>query len=234
MLYQVYVLLLTPLLLLVFFLYKGNLYELFTVLAPFILMAVILLDVQKYITIEYYLIFLILALLGLCYYAGKKYKTKMLYPVVMAVAVLNIFTGIYYFKRTSDREENGFFTALRSIKKWDGERIASEEYLLAAYISDITDETHKILMDDAAAYKIMAHLRSLKPVVMPVNNNFITIAENPKIGVRYICIAKGNNRLKSFTVLNEYNIRLMESRRQLETKLMFETKSWGVYRVMQN
>ncbi|MBS1578678.1 MAG: hypothetical protein JST29_03420 [Bacteroidetes bacterium] len=232
MIYQVYVLLLTPLLILVFFLYKGNLYELFTVLAPFILMAVVLIDVQKYITIEYYLIFLVLALISLCYYAGKKYKSKILYPIIMAVALLNIFTGIYYFKKTVDREEVSFFATLKNVKQWKEERANSEEYVLAAYISDITDETHKILMDDAAAYKVMAHLRSLKPVIMPVNNNFITIAENPKAGARFLCVAKDNNLLKSFTVLNEYNRTLMENRRQLSTKLMFETKNWAIYKVL--
>lgn len=231
--FQTYVLLLTPLLLLVFFIYKGNLYELFTLLAPFILMSIILLDYQYYITIEYYLIFLVLALLGICFYAGKKYNVKLLYPVIMAVAILNIFTGIYYFKKTGDKEELAFFTSLKKAsKQWKSNRGASEEYQLAAYISDIADETHKILMDDAAAYKIMAHLRSLKPVIMPIDNNFITIVENPRVGAKFICVAKANNLLRSFTVLNDYNIHLMETRQQIIPILMYETKNWAIYKIM--
>jgi len=120
--YQAYVLLLTPLLILVFFMFKGTTYELFTLLAPFILMSVLLLDVQRYITIEYYIIFLALALIGMCFYAGKKYKSKIQYPIIIAVTLLNIFTGIVYFKHTKDREENRFFTALKSVKKWKAER----------------------------------------------------------------------------------------------------------------
>ena len=230
--FQIYILLLTPLLVLLFVLFKGNLYELFTILAPFILISIILLDNQVYITIEYYLIFLIIALLGISVYAGRKYKTKFLYPVIMAVAILNIFTGIFYFKHSSDIEEKLFFSSLKKVSKWKDERQTSEEYQLAAYISDITDETHKILMDDAAAYKIMAHLRTLKTVVLPNNNNFITIVENPKLGARFVCVAKSVNRLRSFTVLNDYNIHQMEIRQQFRPILMFETKNWAVYKII--
>ena len=87
-------------------------------------------------------------------------------------------------------------------------------------------------MDDAAAYKIMVHMRNLKHVVMPVDNNFLTVVENPKYGAKYICVAKSNNRLKSFTVLNEYNINLMTLRNRFTPVLMFETPHWAVYRIM--
>jgi hypothetical protein len=230
--FQVYILLLTPLLLFLFFIFKGTMYELFTLIAPFILISIILLDNQVYITVEYYLIFLILALLGISFYAGKKYKTKLLYPILMAVAIANIFTGIFYFKHSIDREENQFFYALKKVSKWKDERQTTEEYQLATYISDITDETHKILMDDAAAYKIMAHLRTLKNVVLPMNFNFITIVENPKLGARYVCVAKAVNRLRSFTVLNDYNIHQMEIRQQFTPILMFETKNWAIYKIV--
>lgn len=229
--FQAYILLLTPLLILLFFMFKGTLYELFTLLAPFILISIILLDNQVYITIEYYLIFLVLALLGIIVYAGRKYKTKFLYPVIMATAILNIFSGIFYFKRSSDREEKQFFNSIKKISKWKDERQTSEEYQLASYISDITDETHKILMDDAAAYKIMAHLRTLKTVISPNRNNFITIVENPKSGARFICVAKDVNRLRSFTVLNDYNIHQMELRQEFHPVLMFETKNWAIYKI---
>ncbi|MDE3235740.1 MAG: hypothetical protein KGO81_07285 [Bacteroidota bacterium] len=229
---QAYILLLTPMLILVFFLFKGKLYELFTLLAPFVLISVILLNVQYYITIEYFMIFLVLALLGICIYAGKRYTSKMMYPIILGVAILNVFTGIYYFNNTDDAEEKFFFAKLKDSRKWRNERNSSEEYQLAAYISDLADETHRILMDDAAAYKIMAHMRSLKSVIMPIDNNFITVVENPKVGARFICVAKNNNRLKSFTVLNEFNINKMAERQEFVPMLMFETKHWAVYKVI--
>ncbi|HEX3025473.1 MAG TPA: hypothetical protein VHP12_09695 [Chitinophagaceae bacterium] len=230
--FQTYILLQTPLLILVFFIFKGTLYELFTILAPFILISIILLGNQVYITIEYYLIFLILALLCISIYAGKKYKIKFLYPIIMATTIINIFTGIFYFIHSSDKEEGQFFDSAKKISKWKDERQTSEEYQLASYISDITDETHKILMDDAAAYKIMAHLRSLKNVISPINNNFITVVENPKSGARFICVAKSENQLRSFTVLNDYNIHQMELRKEFHPLLMYETKNWAIYKII--
>ncbi len=230
--YQFYVLALTPLLLLVFIMFKGKIYELFTLIAPFILISVLLIDIQYYLTAEYYLIFLVLGLLGICLYAGKKYTSKLMWPVILGVTFLNIFTGIFYFRNSADREEHAFFSYVKKAKNWRDVRGASEEYRLAAYISDLADPTHKILMDDAAAYKIMVHMRNLKPVVMPVDNNFITVVENPKSGAKYICVAKSNNRLKSYTVLNEYNINLMMSRHRFDAILMFETPHWAIYRIM--
>jgi hypothetical protein len=230
--YQVYLLLLTPLLVLVFFLFRGKLYELFTLLGPFILISIILLNVQYYITIEYLMTFLILALIGLCFYSEKKYSSRIVWPIIMATAILNIFTGILYFNRTSDEEEKKFFASLKTVKKLQDTRTGTEEYILAAYISDITDETHKILMDDAAAYRIMAHLRSLKSVIMPINNNFLTIVENPKAGAKYVCIAKTKNRLQGYTVLNEYNIKQMTERQSFKPMLMFETENWIIYKII--
>lgn len=230
--FHFYVLALTPMLILVFFIFKGKMYELFTLFVPFILLSVLLLDNQSFITIEYYLIFLVVALIGVYYYAGKRFKTKFLYPVLIIVAVLNVFAGIYYFKHTGDREEKAFYEAFRAMKNIDEPRKTSEEYQLAAYISNIVDNTHKILMDDAAAFRIMAHLRSLKPVVMPVDNNYITIAENPKLGVKYIFIAKASNPLRNFTVWNDYDFKQMQLRQKFQSVIMYETQNWAIYKVL--
>jgi hypothetical protein len=230
--FQFYVLALTPMLVLTFLIFKGKMYEFFTLIVPFILLAILLLDNQTFITIEYYLILLIIALVGIYYYAGKRFNVKYLYPVVIIVAVLNVFTGIYYFKHTGDSEERIFYDAFLKMKKLDYDKKTSEEYDLAAYISNIVDDTHKILMDDAAAFRIMAHLRSLKPVVMPVDNHYITVSENPKLGVKYICIAKAANPLRNFTVWNDYDYKQMQLRQKFQSVIMYETENWAIYKVL--
>ena len=236
--FQGYLLLLTPLLLYVFFIFKGRLYELLTLIAPFILIGVLLLDNQIYLTIEYYLIFLILALIGVYTYSGKKYPVRNMYPIIMLVTLINIYTGILYFQRTSDIQEKGFFTTLTSASKWNGERLYSEEYKMATYISNLMSREsqnpgkHKILMDDAAAYSIIAQMRTIgNNVILPIDNNFITVAENPITEAEYICIAKESNRLKSFTVLNSYNLKKIAEHDALETTIMYETENWAVYRI---
>lgn len=229
--FQGYILLLTPLMIVVFALFKGKIYELLTLFAPFILISIILLENQSYLTVEYYLVFLILALVGIYYYAGKKYTNHVVYPIIMLVALVNIYTGILYFKRSGDIEERNFFAAIRNASKWKGERAVTEEYRVASYISNLTNINNKILIDDAAAYAIVAHLRTLDPVVLPVNRNFITVAENPASVVKYLCVAKEKNRLKSFTVLNDYNLKQLKLVQNITTTIMFETENWAVYRL---
>lgn len=231
--YQLFALLLTPLFILVFFIFRGKVYELLTLFAPFILMSVLLIDVQRYLMIEYYLIFLVVAMVGLrAYVPRNKYGTK-IYPIMMIAVLLNIFSGIIYFKMTKDQEEITFFNALRSKEKWSPDRGHTEEYVLAGYISDITDDAHKILMDDGAAYKVMAHLRTLKSVILPTNDNYLTIADNPKIGAKYICIAKDSNPLQSYTALNQFNFnKMLDKGIIIEPRLMFETDNWAVYKIV--
>lgn len=231
LLFQAYVLLLNPLLILAFFYYRGKLYELLTLLAPFILISILIINLQYYFTIEYYLIFLILGLLGLSIYGGKKFSKKVTWFLVFTVALLNVFTGIYYFKQTDDAEEKQFYTAVKDYKNWLGTKSINEEFEIAAYISSIATPTNKVLIDDASAFKVIAHLKNLDGIIMPLNKNFVTLIENPIAGARFMLIAKNNNTLKTFTVLNTYNFKQMLLKEQFSPEIMFETEHWVVYRI---
>lgn len=231
LLFQVYVLLLNPLLILAFFYYKGKLYELLTLMAPFILMSILIINMQYYFTIEYYLIFLILGLLGLTFYGGKKFSKKTNWFLMFSVALLNVFTGIYYFKQTDDVEEKNFYTSVKDYKNWLGTKTSNEEFEIAAYISSIANKHNKVLIDDASAFKVIAHMKTLQGTIMPLNKNFITTIENPIIGARFMVIAKNNNILKTFTVLNAYNLKQMLLQRKFTSEIMFETEHWAVYRM---
>jgi len=235
--FQAWLLLLTPLLVLVFIMFKGRLYELLTLIAPFFLIAILLLENQNYLTVEYYLIFLVLALIGISFYAGKKYSNKMMYPVIMVVTVLNIFTGFLYFNKSSNIEERNFFAAVKRASKWKGGRVVTEEHRMAVYITGLMlrekeNAKNKILIDDAAAYGIVAQMKKLgKQVILPNNSNFITIAENPKTEAKYVCIAKEKNKLQSFTILNSFNLSKIANHDKINPVIMFETENWAVYRL---
>ena len=231
LLFQFYVIALNPLLLLTFFYFKGKLYEFFTLIAPFILLAILIINSQYYFMIEYYLVFLILALVGLSFYANKQFNKKITWFLVFIVALLNVFTGIYYFKRTNDEEEKKFFKCIRDYKHWLKEKDYSEDYQVAQYISNVADINNKVLIDDAAAFQIVAHLKTLEGIELPINKSFGTVIENPVSGVKYVCIAKLSNKLKNYTVLNTYNLNQMEARGQFVTELVFDTPNWSVYKI---
>jgi hypothetical protein len=110
-------------------------------------------------------------------------------------------------------------------------RKTNEDEEIAAYISDIADINNKVLVDDAAAFQIVAHLKSLEGIVMPTDKSFGTVIENPIVGVRYLCVAKVDNLWKNFTVMNAYNVGQMENRGMFRTQTMFETKNWEVLRL---
>ena len=109
---------------------------------------------------------------------------------------------------------------------------------MATYITGLmnsernTTDNGKILMDDAAAYPIIAQMRKLgSNIILPINHNFITVSENPQTEAKYICIAKAKNKLRNFTVLNQYNLDKLISNESLHLVIMFETENWAVYRL---
>ncbi len=229
--FQFYVLFLNPLLFLTFFYFKGKLYEFFTLVAPFILIGILLINTQSYFMIEYYLIFLVLGFIGLTFYAGKIFTKKATWFIFFIVGLLNVFTGIYYFKKTNDDFEKKFFSALRDYKNWLKVKNNSEDYMVAQYVSSIADINNKVLMDDAAAFQIVAHLKSLDGIELPINKSFGTVIENPIVGVKFMCVAKFSNRLKNYTVLNSYNLDMMEAKGQFITEMVYQTDNWVVYRI---
>lgn len=230
-LFQFYVLLLNPLLVLAFYYFKGKLYEFFTLTAPFILMSILIINTQYYFLIEYYLIFLVLGLIGLTFYAGKKFTKKATWFIFFIAGFLNVFMGIFYFKKTDDPEEKKFFETIRDYKNWLKVKNNSEDFQVAQYVAEVADINNKVLMDDAAAFKIVAHLKSLDGIELPINKSFGTVVENPMVGVKFMCVAKIDNPYKNFTVLNSYNLGQMQAKGQFITQIVFQTDNWAVYRL---
>jgi hypothetical protein len=139
--------------------------------------------------------------------------------------------GIYYFKRSNDEEEKKFFSTLRNYKSWGRKKESDEDFRVAKYINEIADINNKVLVDDAAAFKIVAQLKSLEGIELPANKSFGTVVENPLVGVKYMCVAKLENKYKNFTVLNYYNLTLMQEKGQFITELVYQTESWAIYKL---
>lgn len=232
--FQVYALLLNPLLIVAIWYFRGKLYELLTLLAPFLLMSIVLVNNINYLTVEYYLMFLVLGLLGLSLYSKNRFSPKVTWFIIYTAAFLNVFGGIFYFHRSVDPFEQHFFAKLKDYKAWIGEKKITEEAQVAAYISSVATANRKILIDDAAAFAIIAHMRNTNAAVLPTNKNYITIVENPELGVSFLCIAKDNNSMKNFSVLNSYNLEQMSVRNSFTTLLMYQTEHWAIYRIVSN
>jgi hypothetical protein len=231
---QGFILFLTPLYIATLVLFRGKLYELFTILAMLLYYSFLLLSYKYTLTLGYYLLFIPIALVSICYYGTSKYNLKISSWIFGISALLTIVMGFYFFKHSASDEETTFSNEMSTIyKNWQGPRVYSESQQVAQYISNLVTEDNKILIDDAAAYPIVVHIGNLNGMILPHQKTFLTIVENPANFVKYILIAKQTNPSQNLTVLNEFN--LIKFRiKGLQALLMYESPNWAIYQLEKN
>lgn len=229
--FPLFTLFLAPIFIAACIFFKGKLYELFTLLTPLIFFSIVLIDAQYYLTTEYYIIIIVMAFVALSYTGRVRFSRKITSIILGLATVLTIAGGAYYFKETSDFEEKDFNAVLTSPNEWVKEKKSSEVKIIAEYIASTVSAKRPILIDDAAAYGIVAHLEKLDGLVMPMQKNFVTVIENPVLSVEFICVAKRENRLHNYTALNAYNLTIMKERLAIKPSRVFETANWIIYSI---
>ncbi len=231
LIFQVFTIVLAPTFILSLVLFKGKLYELFTLLVPIFFFSIILINAKYYFTTEYYMVMQIIGIAGLLFFGYNKYGQKITTGLIIGASCISIIGGIYYFSESNDYEEHDLYMMFNSDKKWFGPKQDTELQQMAEYVASVASPETPLLIDDAAAYGIMAHLPSLQGLILPLQKSFVTVIENPALVASYMCIAKRNNRLHNTTVLNAYNILEMKERLGLKPIRVFETENWIVYSI---
>lgn len=229
--FQVFVIFLSPTFILALLLFRGKLYELFTLLTPMFFFAIILIDTKNYFTSEYYVIMHVVGIAGLIFLGFNTFKQKINNFLLIGTSLLSIFFGIYYFAQTNDGEEQKFYKLISENKNWLEGKKSTELQQMAEFISSVASPEKPMLIDDAAAYGIMAYLPSLNGLILPLQKSFVTVIENPAMAAQYMCIAKRNNRLHNSTVLNAFNLIEIKERAGLKPIRIFETENWIVYSI---
>lgn len=230
---QGFILFLTPVYIAAIVLFKGKLYELFTILAMLLYYSLLLLSFKFTLTLSYYLLFIPIALVTICYYGTSKYSIRTSSWIFAVSTMMTIVMGYYFFKHTHSEEEYVFVNEMQTlVKNFSGPRVYSESEQVAEYIKNIATDENKILVDDAAAYTIVVHIGNLHGMIMPQQKTFVTVVENPARFVRYMLIARKENLSQNLTVLNEFNLIKFQQYKGLKTLLMYETKNWAIYQVL--
>jgi hypothetical protein len=229
--FPLFTIFLAPIFISAMLLFKGKLYELLTIFTPLIFTSIVLIDIQYYLTAEYFVIIPVLAFIGFNFASGVKLNRFMSSIIILIGLGLTIIGGFYYFKETSDFEEQRFTKMITETTNWGTVKKDSEEKVLADYIATVKSATRPVLIDDAAAYGVVAHLPTLEGLVMPLQKNFIIVIENPALSVEYILIAKRHNLKHNFTAMNAYNMIVMRDRLNLRSNRVFETENWIVYSI---
>ena len=178
---------------------------------------------------EYYLIFLILAIL--CFVIkAQPLKNSLGFKAILTVIVLvQFYTGCYFLSNSLIDDERNFITALRDRTPDDRQ---DENRDMANYINGLPDNS-KILIDDAIAYPIVAFTNDVANLTMPYQENFLSAIETPGQYVGYILIANSKNTLAGYSVLNAHYAPVMyQSGNNYSTlQKAYETEHWTLYKL---
>jgi hypothetical protein len=227
------VLLFCPLIIVALFLFRDSTYQILTLLTPFAFIEFLHIKYQKiFLAQEYYLIFLILALLCILYRAQIIKNQFALKLIVGILTLVQLFTGFFFLQNSSIKEERSFIALLIN-RTPDTEQDQNRE--LANYLNRLPDDSH-ILLDDGIAYPVAAFTGNINKLTLPYQEGvFLSAIEAPDKFDNYMLVATESNPVTGFTQLNaKYIPVIKQSNSALKLRKVFETDDWVLYKVFSN
>lgn len=220
-----------PLIVVMMFFFKDKLYQILTLFTPFAFIEFLPLKYEKsFIAYQYYLIFLMLALLCVII-KGAAIKQQLSFKIALGlIMTLQVFTGYYFLKNSSSDEERKFITALIE-RKIEVEE--DEDKDMANYINGLP-EYSRILLDDAVAYKIVAFTDNISRLILPYQDFYLGAVESPGDYAEYILVATPKNLSSGYTLLSsKYPPLFYQTLSHPTLQKVHETKNWALYRFLQ-
>jgi hypothetical protein len=219
-----------PLILFAIALFWRNTYQILTLLTPFAFVEFLHIKYDKsFLVHEYYLIFLILAILCFVIKAQPLKKSFWFKAVLTVIILAQFYTG-YYFLSTSLIEDERNFVSILLNRKADEQQDENKD--MANYINGLPDGS-KVLIDDAVAYPIVAFTSSVKDLILPYQEGFLSAVETPGQYVGYILIANTKNPEASYSILNTRYAPVMYQTGNNYSTLQkaYETEHWTLYKL---
>lgn len=223
------ILLFCPLMLVAIYLFRNSTYQILTLLAPFAFVEFLHIKYEKvFLVHEYYLIFLVLALLCIIYKAQTIKNQTALKTIVGILTLVQLYTGYIFLKNSSITEEQNFITVLFN-RAADTHQDENRE--LANYINHLPDDAH-ILVDDAIAFPVVAFSTNIHKLTLPYQGAFLSAIEAPDKYDDYILLATEKNEVTGFTQLNnKYVPVIRKANSALKLRRVYETNDWILYKV---
>ncbi len=222
-----------PLIMVAIFLFRDSTYQILTLLTPFAFVEFLHIKYEKvFLPQEYYLMFLILALLCILYRAQILRRQSILKPVVLILAVVQLFIGYMFLKNSSIGEERYFISV---IEKRAPDTRQDENRQLAKYLNKLPEDAH-VLVDDGVAYPVVAFTGNIHKLTLPYQESvFLSAIEAPDKFDNYVLLASDKNEVTGFTQLNEKYIPVItRANGSLKFRRVFETKDWVLYKIFGN
>lgn len=220
-----------PLIVMMMFFFKDKVYQILTLLTPFAFVEFLHLKYEMVsIGYQYYLIFLVLALLCVII-KGAAIKQQLWFKVALAVIMAaQIYTGYYFMKNSYSAEEKKFITTLISPQVDEEE---DEDRIMADYINGLPADA-RVLVDDAVAYKIVAFTDNIRALIMPYQDTYLSAVESPGGYVQYILVTSPKNLMSGYTLLStKYPPLSYKTANSFATlQKVYETPNWTLYRFL--
>ncbi len=225
------VILFCPLILFAIYLFRKNIYQVLTLFTPFAFIEFLHIKYDKTILpYQYYLIFLILAILCVILKAPALKRQIIVKAGISILMLVQLYTGYYFLEKSSSTEEQAFITALidRTTTKMD-----AEDKDMANYINSLSDES-QVLIDDGVAYKVVAFTDNLTRLIMPYQDNYLSVVETPGSYANYILVASAKNVMADYTLLSsKYPPIVYQIASNSPTlQKVYETPNWTLYRFL--
>ncbi|WP_461453680.1 hypothetical protein [Mucilaginibacter sp.] len=224
-------LLFCPMIILAIYLFRRSTYQILTLLTPFGLIEFLHIKYDKtYLAYEYYLIFLILALLCITFRAQAIRRQKTVKLVLILLVPLQIFTGYLFLQKSFLPEERDFIKTLVTRKSGDTNNQSAARDV--AYYLNGVSQSSKILVDDAIAYPIIAYVDNVKQLTMPYQDEFSGAIEAPQKYDDYILIATAKNPVTGYTQLNDKYIATIKLENSaLNLRIVYDSEDWILYHI---
>ena len=223
-------LLFCPLIFVAVYLFRQSTYQVLTILTPFAFIEFLHIKYDKvFLVYEYYLIFMILALLCIMFRVQIVKRQRPIKLVIAVLVLVQIYTGYLFLSNSLVHDENNFITILLNRNTDESE---NENHDVASYLNGLPDNS-RILVDDAIAYPIVAFVKNIRQLTMPYQDEFASAIESPNKYDDYILIATAKNIATGYTQINDKYIDQMKQQNSgLNLRKIYETDNWALYEVL--
>jgi len=218
-----------PMILVAIYLFRQKTYQILTLATPFAFVEFLRIKYDKvYLTQQYYMIFLILALLCIIIRASTVKNQTNFKILLMVLVGLQVYSGYQFLDKSYVAEEHNFINVLLKTEVPAGQ---ADNLDIANYINALPGNP-QLLMDDAVAYPIAAFIDHVQGLILPYQDKFLSAVENPGKYASYILVATAKNPVNGYTQLTPKYLQILRNADNhifLDKKL--ETENWILYKI---
>lgn len=181
------------------------------------------------LSVDLYLLFYLVSLLVIQYSPpASRPEGRYLYPLIGLCALLLVYTGYQYLKDTPISQEREFGKLLGNPGQ-GGSSNFRDDQAMAGYILREVPRDSTILADDAVAYPIVALSGDSRRFVLPYQQEFAPVLENPKGQVHYLLLSQiGSQQARD----DQVRLRFPElDTGSPEFQLVYANASWQLFRI---